>query len=143
MNLDEFKNTIREIVRNELMERERKPRPGIGKRISKKKGGARFTSAGTIPTIRGRKLNTQKVSNREEIGKKMLNAFRRGSGVGSELRDKINTQLDSKGLPTDRKHQYSQIWANASDMAAKGATAKDFPRKKKLKKKNEPSGDNQ
>jgi hypothetical protein len=176
MKLEEFKNIIREVVRKELGEQaknwwkkpaeaevdghkypsqvheedviqERERRPSVGKKNTKR--GARFTSAGTIPQIQGRKLDQQKVSNREAIGKKMLNTFRRGTGSG--FRDQINTQLDDKGLPTDRKHQYSQIWANASAMAARGATAKDFPKKKKVKKndkgttnrKNEPSGETQ
>ena len=170
MQLEEFKNTIREIVRKELEEQaknwwmkpaeaeidghvypsevheeevidERERRPSVGKKNTKR--GARFTSAGTIPKTQGRKLNPQQISNREAIGKKMLNTFRRGTGGG--FRDQINTQLDDKGLPTDRKHQYSQIWANASAMAARGASAKDFPRKKKLNKKNvdKPSGEPQ
>lgn len=111
----------------------KKPRPSIGKKKSKK-GGARFTSAGTIPPEKGRKLTDTKTKNREEIGKKMLNVFRRGGAQGKKFRNQIQGQLDSKGLPGDRQHQYSQIWANASGMAANGATAADFPRKSKKKK---------
>lgn len=116
--------------------RVRKPRPSVGKKISKR-GGARFTSAGTIPYEKGRELNPAKVANREAIGIKMLNVHRRGGPIGRAYRQKIKAQLDSKGLPLDKKHQYSQIWANASGMAAKGADAADFTPlgKKKSKKK--------
>lgn len=113
--------------------KEKKPRPGVGKK--KASSGARFTSAGTIPPVKGGKLGAGQVKNREEIGKKMLNTFRRGGEVGKNFRAQISSQLDRKGLPGGRKHQYSQIWANASAMAANGATASDFPRKKKKENK--------
>lgn len=108
------------------------PRPSVGKTKSKK-GGARFTSAGTIIPIKGGELSKTQVKNREEIGKKMLNVHRRGGIEGKNFRNKIIGQLDAKGLPLSKKHQYSQIWANASAMSAKGATAADFPRKPKSK----------
>ena len=118
---------------------EKKKRPGIGKKKNKT-GGEGFTSAGTIPPTQGRKLTDTQINNRKEIGKKMLNTLRRGGEAGRKFRERITGQLDNKGLPTDRMHQYSQIWANASAMAANGATASDFSKKSK-KKKSKPSGE--
>lgn len=129
---EKLRQIIKEEIQSVLAEQEtsKKRRAGIGKG----KGG-RFTSAGTIPNIQNRKLTPAKIKNREEIGKKMLNTFRRGGAAGKDLRDKIQGQLDNKGLPTSRKHQYSQIWANASSMAANGATASDVGGKKGKSKK--------
>jgi hypothetical protein len=125
--------TLRQLIREELQNvlneqtgkepRARAPRPSVGKK--KGRGGARFTSAGTIPPTSGTKMQSGQVRNREEIGKKMLNLHRRGGEVGKKFRAKINGQLEKKGLPTSKKHQYSQIWANASGMAVNGATADD------------------
>lgn len=138
---EELKAVLKERVQNNVYEaKERQPRPGVGKAKSKK-GGARFTSAGTIPPEKGRTLSRTQIQNREEIGKKMLNMFRRGGVEAKNFRNKIQGQLDSKGLPSDKKHQYSQIWATASGMAAKGATAADFPRKPKQKSKPKKSTD--
>lgn len=92
-----------------------KPRPAIGKGKSGK-----YTSAGTIPNVVGRKMKSSQVREREKEGAKMLNTFRRGGAEGAKFRDTINNQLKSKGLPTTRKHQYSQIWALASAVALKG-----------------------
>ncbi len=113
----------------------RPPRPGVGKKKSKK-GGARFTSAGTIPPKKGRVLSDTQIKTREEIGKKMLNTFRRGGPEGKKFRDSLNKSLEADKLPTDRKHQMSKIWARASGMAATGATASDFSKKTAKKKKN-------
>ena len=119
---------------------EKKKRPGVGK-----KNTGTYSSAGTIPPTQGRKLTPAQISNREKIGKKMLNTFRRGGEVGNKMRKRIINQLQDKDLPTDRKHQLSQIWANASGMAANGATPADVNKPKSKKsgsKKDKPSGEN-
>ena len=125
---------IRQIIREELdklVEQTAEPqrRSAVGRRgdTGKKKGSsARFYSAGTIPNVQNRKMTPNQVKNREQIGVKLLNLFRRGGSVGKDFREKIKNQLDQKNLPQDRKHQLSQIWANASTMALKGATAGDI-----------------
>jgi hypothetical protein len=111
---------------------EKKKRPRVGK----KKSG-RFTSAGSVPNKIGRKLTPSQISNREQIGKKMLNALRRGGPAASNFRDKLNAQLDARDKPTDRMHQYSMIWANASSIAARGGTAADWNVSDKKKKSKE------
>lgn len=114
---------------------ESKKRPSVGKSSKGK-----YVSAGTIGGKGGKKLKDAQTQNREAIGAKMLNTFRRGGEAGKQFREKINKQLKNKDKPTDRLHQYSQIWANASMIAANGGTAasvnvdkKDTPDKKSKK----------
>lgn len=106
---------------------EEKPRVRKGQRVKKRKG-ATYVSAGTIPKEYDppRELDKTKIYNRKAIGDKMLNAHARKSPSAAMFRQKIKNSLERKGKPTDLKHQYSQIWAWASGMAANGGTAADW-----------------
>jgi hypothetical protein len=133
-------DTLRQIIQEELNkvlyeEREKRKRARIGK--SDKTGT--WTSAGTVPYEKGRKMSDEQIKNRKEIGKKLLNLLRRGGAVGKSFRDKINSQLDKRGKPTNRMHQYSMVWANASDIALKGGTSSDISASGRSKKKSKPS----
>jgi len=116
-------------------EKEKKKRARIGK--SDRTGT--WTSAGTVPYEQGRKMSDEQIKNRKEIGKKMLNVLRRGGKVGNEYRKKLIAQLEDREKPTDRQHQYSMIWANASSIALKGGTAAGWSPSKKDKKKDQKS----
>lgn len=104
-----------------------KPRVRKGQRVAKGRG-ARYVSAGTIPKEYNppRGLDQTKVNNRKEIGDKMLNAHARKSPSAAKFRQRIKDNLKRKGKPTDLMHQYSQIWAWASGMAANGSTSADW-----------------
>jgi hypothetical protein len=146
------KEQLRHIIREELTEilaeaKTRAPRKGIGKN---KKG--KYTSAGTVPYIQGRKLSAQQVQNRKAIGQKMLNALRRGGPSSAAFKARLVSQLKDRGLAADSskdaskdKLVYSMIWANASDIAAKGGTSADWnvgkPKKKTTGNKKKSGGD--
>jgi hypothetical protein len=136
MKIDEFKAIIQEIVSEELdnvMLTERVA--GTKKTRKKGKPDARrgaFTSAGTIhPSLKGPpkkyavgSMTTGQVTAREKIGTKMLNAVNRSNKdpKARRYRKDLENRLGKMGLPANKPHVYSRIWADATSIAKRGGT---------------------
>lgn len=124
-------------------------RPGYGKQFISKtepKAGEKYSSAGTVNVIRNRKFGkkgSQQWKDRETVGKKMLNAMRRGAKKGkpdtaaATFRQGILKRMKKYGGPipgqrgfkqkwTARDLEYSYVWAAATDYILKGGSASGF-----------------
>lgn len=99
---------------------------GYGKKFRKGGEGQSYKSAGTVPQDRGRTMTPDQIRKRESLGKKMLNAMRRGGDKNAEiLRRNIKAYAkDQLGRAPSRDEQNSFVWAMASDWALKGI---DYP----------------
>jgi hypothetical protein len=137
MRIEEFKAMIQEIVSEELDNMLLTERVA-GTRKTRKKGTPKagrgtFTSAGTIPykIVNGKKVPDPykkgsmagpQVQAREKIGTKMINAVNRSNkdAKAARYRESLEARLASKGLPADKPHLYSRIWADATAIAKDG-----------------------
>jgi hypothetical protein len=136
MTRNELKEIIREEIENILAEtgfldeaKKRKKRASFGKTFVNKSDpsqGERYTSAGTVPITRDRKMSAAQVAARKALGAKLLNAFRRGDKHGKKLRRNITGHaIKQLGKKPSRKEMYSFIWALASDWTLKGVSYPD------------------
>jgi hypothetical protein len=138
MKLEDFKALIQEIVSEELDNTLLTERVAGTKKTRKKGKGSKrgaFTSAGTInyKIVNGKKvpdpyakgsMSSSQINAREKIGTKMLNAVNRSAKdpKAAALRTRLEKRLADMGLPADKPHLYSRIWADATGMAKNGAT---------------------
>lgn len=138
MRIEEFKAMIQEIVSEELDNTLLTERVAGTKKTRKKGKGSKrgaYTSAGTIPykVVNGKKvpdpyangsMSSSQIKAREKIGTKMLNAVNRSAKdqKAAQLRTRLEDRLRKAGLPADKPHLYSRIWADATGMAKNGAT---------------------
>jgi len=145
-------NEIDEIA--EIAVKRGKPRAGAGKEFKGKPNPigpnkTQYTSAGTVNSVRNRKLGPKgsaKYEERKKVGQKILNALRRGGSAGRALEARIKKQMEKHGGPikgsrgfvnkkwTKKDLMYSYVWALASDFVAKGGTAATFKITKKPSK---------
>jgi hypothetical protein len=128
----------------------KRKRASIGKKwTDAEKTSSNYTSRGTVPVQRNRKMTPAQIQKRHEIGQKLLNALRaRGPGspgkpgksTGAKLWRALRNHAKKHGWnPSDRKTIYSFVWAMATDMAL---TGRDFVvgsrQKKPTSKKDKP-----
>lgn len=118
----------------------------FGKKLKKKQNPAgpnkqSYDSAGTVPTIRNRKMTKSQISKREQIGKKIVNAMRRGKKDSNKVYQSLLRHAEKHGYENpSQKQLLSFAWAMASDYAIKGrdfSTGKGKTAKKKSKKSGE------
>lgn len=145
MRIDEFKAMIQEIVSEELDNMLLTERVAGTKKTRKKgtpkPGRGTFTSAGTIhPSLIGPpkkyavgSMSKGQVQAREKIGTKMLNAVNRSNkdAKAAKLRTNLEQRLRNMGLPADKPHLYSRIWADATAIAKSGGTNWSIDKKSK------------
>lgn len=110
------RSELEEIIQEEIYNYLEEKRAAVGKN---KQG--KFTSAGTVPPQKDRKMSGSEISAREKLGKKLLNLWRRGGEKGNRFRESVKKYADDHGLSIegDRKTAYSIIWAIASGRAMK------------------------
>jgi hypothetical protein len=121
---EEIQNVFAELdMMNEFLE-ERKKRAPYGKKYRTPDAKtASYYSAGSVPDKHGRKLGPGGAAKREEIGKKILNAMRRGKNdpQARKLQRNIKGRAIKKlGKNPSQEEILSFVWALASDMVAKG-----------------------
>lgn len=151
---EELKSVLTEMISlGEIAVKKGKPRAGVGKTFKGKPNPigpnkTQFSSAGTVNNLQGRKIGPKgspKYKDREEVGKKILNAIRRGGPAGRRLEAGLKTQMAKHGGPiagsrgmlnrkwTKKDLLYSYAWALASDYIAKGGSPDKFKITKKGK----------
>lgn len=113
-----------------IMEKKpRDPRARPGQKFKPDSKTQVYTSRGTVPNNRGRKMTGPEIAKRKEIGKKIINTLRRGTEGGSAKNNSPGTKL-KRALqrhakkhgwnPNDLKTIYSFAWAMATDYALTG-----------------------
>lgn len=114
MKRSELEEIIIEEINNYLEERAKRAGVGKGK-------DGKYTSAGTVPQEKGRKMSASQITDRKEIGKKLLNLWRRGGKKGDQFRQSVKRYAEKNDISItgDRKKVYSIIWAIASGKALK------------------------
>lgn len=88
----------------------------------------KYTSAGTVPRIIGRKMTPAQIAKREDLGEKIFSVLR-GSSGGKKEQNKLKNAFIRWAASHDRDANDEQVmnsfvWAMASDWAIKG---KEFP----------------
>lgn len=111
------RSELEEIIQEEIYNYLEEKRAAVGKN---KQG--KFTSAGSVPPQKKRKMSDSEVSAREALGKKLLNLWRRGGEKGNRFREQVKQYAKKHDISIegDRKKTYSIIWAIASGRVMKG-----------------------
>jgi len=113
MNITETEEFL-SLAENDLFEKakEKKKRP-------------KYTSVGTVPTIKGRTMTPAQVDTRKSLGRTLLRAVQWGTIETNPVKKALVNHAKSKGYeisdsPADQKKMYSFIWATASNHAIEG-----------------------
>jgi hypothetical protein len=87
----------------------------------KKQGRTKYTSSGTVPSIRGRKMSPGQVEARKGLGRTILKAVNWGNQDTNPVKRGFYkwAQQNDRPIKSD-KDLYSFVWAMASDYAIKG-----------------------